>query len=173
MTTKKETILRCALDLFSAQGFAATSTRSIAVMAGVSEGLVFRHFGTKEGLLQVILEEGMRETGELFSRVLNIENPKYALKSLLKLPFYAKGEEQKFWKLLYALKWSGNADDQPLFAPLRKSLVKIFASLGYHDPEAEADLAILFIDGAAASILLRENANREDMMHALLQKYDL
>jgi AcrR family transcriptional regulator len=51
MTEKKELILQTALRLFSEQGYEATPTNRIAKEAGVSEGLIFRHFENKEGLL--------------------------------------------------------------------------------------------------------------------------
>ncbi|SDD79919.1 TetR/AcrR family transcriptional regulator [Glycomyces harbinensis] len=38
----------CALDLFEAQGFEATSVAQIANAAGVTEMTFFRHFGSKE-----------------------------------------------------------------------------------------------------------------------------
>jgi len=50
-------ILDAATTLFAAEGFHATSTRKIAASAGVSEGTVFHYFGTKNALLQAILED--------------------------------------------------------------------------------------------------------------------
>lgn len=44
-------IVQVAMAMFSEHGFSATSTRKIARAAGVSEGLIFHHFGTKLGLL--------------------------------------------------------------------------------------------------------------------------
>ena len=58
MTEKKELILQTALRLFSEQGYEATPTNRIAKEAGVSEGLIFRHFENKEGLLSAILALG-------------------------------------------------------------------------------------------------------------------
>jgi AcrR family transcriptional regulator len=48
----RELLLSAARDLFSARGYAGTSTRDIAVKAGVSEALLFRHFGTKAQLFE-------------------------------------------------------------------------------------------------------------------------
>lgn len=48
-------ILRVAIELFSAHGFEAVSIRQIAARAGVSHTLVHKYFGTKEDLLQVAL----------------------------------------------------------------------------------------------------------------------
>ncbi|AXV09014.1 Transcriptional regulator, TetR family [Euzebya pacifica] len=51
-------IADAALELFAAHGVAATSTRSIAARAGVSEGLVFRYFPTKRDLLDGVVADG-------------------------------------------------------------------------------------------------------------------
>ena len=54
MTDKQQNIINAALDLFSKDGFHGTSTSKIATKAGVSEGLIFRHFKNKKGLIQCI-----------------------------------------------------------------------------------------------------------------------
>jgi len=51
----------------SKEGFTATSTsKNLQNNAGVSEGLIFRHFGSKEGLLDAILFEGEEKAKVLF-----------------------------------------------------------------------------------------------------------
>jgi len=63
MTAKKREIVKAALCLFSEKGYAATSTKEIAAMAGVSEGAIFKHFSSKRelmlSLIDVIIEEIM------------------------------------------------------------------------------------------------------------------
>ena len=49
-------ILRVAMRLFSQRGFGGTTTKEIAVAAGVSEAMVFRHFATKSELYSAILD---------------------------------------------------------------------------------------------------------------------
>jgi AcrR family transcriptional regulator len=49
-------ILRVAMRLFSQRGFRGTTTKEIALAAGVSEAMVFRHFATKESLYSAILD---------------------------------------------------------------------------------------------------------------------
>ncbi len=51
MTAKCKRILETSIDLFSKKGYANTSTSEIAKIAGVAEGTIFKHFGTKENLL--------------------------------------------------------------------------------------------------------------------------
>src|SRR5437763_598525 len=50
-------ILRVAMNLFSQRGFRGTTTKEIALAAGVSEAMVFRHFATKEELNSAILDQ--------------------------------------------------------------------------------------------------------------------
>jgi AcrR family transcriptional regulator len=47
---KRDRIAQAACALFAERGFAGTTTAEIATHAGVSEGIVFHHFGSKRGL---------------------------------------------------------------------------------------------------------------------------
>jgi len=49
-------ILRVAMRLFSQRGFRGTTTKEIALAAGVSEAMVFRHFATKKELYSAIID---------------------------------------------------------------------------------------------------------------------
>ena len=61
---KRELILTAARELFAAQGYEHTSTQQIAKAAGVSEGILFHHFGSKRGLFEAIAEEFVRASAE-------------------------------------------------------------------------------------------------------------
>jgi AcrR family transcriptional regulator len=50
--TVRALLLESALSLFAQRGYAGTSTREVARLAGVSEALLFRHFGTKVVLFE-------------------------------------------------------------------------------------------------------------------------
>ncbi len=50
----RERILQAALELVRAGGFAAAHVRAVAARAGVSVGSVYRHFGSKGGLLEEV-----------------------------------------------------------------------------------------------------------------------
>ncbi|MBW4559240.1 MAG: TetR family transcriptional regulator [Trichormus sp. ATA11-4-KO1] len=53
----RQRLIQSALELFTAQGVSATTTRQIAEKAEVNEVTLFRHFGNKHGLLLSVLEE--------------------------------------------------------------------------------------------------------------------
>ena len=51
-TEVRDLLLDAARELFVSQGYANTATRDIALKAGVSEALLFRHFGNKATLFE-------------------------------------------------------------------------------------------------------------------------
>jgi AcrR family transcriptional regulator len=57
---KRALLLSAARELFAEHGFEQTSTQQIARRAGVSEGILFHHFGSKRGLLECVAEDFMR-----------------------------------------------------------------------------------------------------------------
>ncbi len=65
---RKANIIRSAASLFAEKGFSGTKTREVAVRAGVSEALIFKHFPSKEDLYAAILAEESPVPG-LLSRV--------------------------------------------------------------------------------------------------------
>lgn len=60
LATKKK-ILEAGLDLFSHKGFSMTSIKDIAQAAGISTGLIYRHFSTKEELFSELVEKAIIE----------------------------------------------------------------------------------------------------------------
>lgn len=173
MTEKQEKILDVALKMFAEKGYHATSTSKVAREAGVSEGLIFRHFGNKDGLLQAIMESGRERATALYANILNQGDPKEVLKSVIEMPFSIGQDQYYFWKLLYGLKWQADVYDDTMSKPLREALTRTFTKLGYSDPVAETELIMMMIDGAAVAVLLRKPQNLDAVKDALLAKYDL
>ncbi len=57
---RRQELVRAAAKLFRRKGFDATSTRDIAAAVGMRSGSPFYHFKSKEALLYVVMDEGMR-----------------------------------------------------------------------------------------------------------------
>ncbi|MEN9229666.1 MAG: TetR/AcrR family transcriptional regulator [Thermostichus sp. DG02_5_bins_236] len=53
----RQRLLNAARELFVRQGITQTTTRQIADLAGVNEVTLFRHFGTKQGLLLAVFAD--------------------------------------------------------------------------------------------------------------------
>lgn len=74
-TAKQQRIIETAIRLFAEKGYANTSTAEIAKMAEVSEGTIFKHYGTKDKLLLSIILPFVKESlpsiaNEVFSETL-------------------------------------------------------------------------------------------------------
>ncbi|KAA9106040.1 TetR/AcrR family transcriptional regulator [Microbacterium rhizomatis] len=65
----RERILRAASRLFLSQGYAATSTRDIALAAGIRQPSLYHHFATKADILHAValatVEPSLRKAEEL------------------------------------------------------------------------------------------------------------
>lgn len=57
--TKHVDILRAAIGLFAGRGVAQTSTREIAAAAETTERTLFKHFGSKDGLVRAVIAEAV------------------------------------------------------------------------------------------------------------------
>ncbi|MFW6639717.1 TetR family transcriptional regulator [Nocardiopsis algeriensis] len=60
-------------ELFAERGFAATSVEEIAARAGVSKPVVYEHFGGKEGVYAVVVDQEMRILVDMVSEALGAE----------------------------------------------------------------------------------------------------
>jgi AcrR family transcriptional regulator len=60
----RERLARAALELFTTRGFHATTTPLIAARAGVAEGTIYRHFPSKDDLLNEVFRASVRALAE-------------------------------------------------------------------------------------------------------------
>ena len=174
MTDKKASILEAALELFANDGYNATPTSKIAKKAGVSEGLIFRHFENKQGLLHAIMQDAKRRLSQVFGPMLFEEDPKAILRMLIELPFrVVDSEERDFWKLQFKLKWQQGYNDPSKTKPILDRLEWAFRELGYEQPAQEARLLNQVMEGISISVL-RDNMDPDpDFKQFLYHKYDL
>jgi AcrR family transcriptional regulator len=97
-------IVEAAVQLFSRQGFAASSTHEIARLAGVSEVTVFRHFPRKRDLFWAATESRLcrlRISKELRGRLDADESPRTALPGVVALLVETFHNQPEMVRLLY------------------------------------------------------------------------
>lgn len=173
MTEKQDRILQAALQLFSQEGFHATSTKKVAKLAGVSEGLIFRHFNNKEGLINAILQQGEDRFRSLFIDIVMESDPREVLVKTITMTRKIDVSEYDFWRLQFKLKWELEINGDKKMEPLKMALNNAFTKLGYIEPEKEAQLLLLFTEGLGSTILKGSEMNAEEMIEFLLKKYKL
>jgi AcrR family transcriptional regulator len=93
-------ILAAAKQLFASRGYENTSTVAIARMAGTSESQLMKHFGSKEGLLEAIFEQGWERLGFALRRVHDLETPTEKLLAMLDLVLTALDRDEELKELV-------------------------------------------------------------------------
>ena len=58
--TRRKQIMDAALELFASEGYIHCSISQLAAQAGISKGLMYNYFKSKESLLTAIIENGMQ-----------------------------------------------------------------------------------------------------------------
>lgn len=90
--TTRDALLKAAAELFARRGAEAVSTREIASKANVNNGLIHRHFRTKEALLREVLET-------LSAEISSVEPNGEESATLLRF-FHAVRKHETYWRLL-------------------------------------------------------------------------
>lgn len=173
--SRKEKIMKVALSLFATKGYVDTSTKEIASKAGVSEALIFKHFGNKESLLTHIIKSGYRRVLSHHRGMMTYRNPKEFLKNMIFLPNKLVSDEPQFWKLQERLSHNSFSKQQheQFIKPVQPILVKAFSELGYPDAELETQFLLLIIDMLWKKEANGEVENGEELVELLQKKYSL
>ena len=173
LMNKKDAILKSALKLFADEGFSVTSTSKVAKAAGVSEGLIFRHFNNKNGLLEAILQEGEEKAKLLFADIVFETDPQKVIDKTLDLSqkFMASKEVADFWKLQYKIKWELEQYGEQKMEPLELALTNAFKKLGYKEPKREARYLLTLMDGMATRFFLQKSYDLKLETAYLRKKY--
>jgi AcrR family transcriptional regulator len=172
MTDKKESILNSALALFANEGYNAVSTSKIAKEASVSEGLIFRHFGNKKGLLDALIEMAEEKMSQLFGPIFFEENPHKALQMAIEMPFSITEQEYPFWRLQYMLKWNEAYYKPQKMKPVQDKMCKVFEALGYEEPELESRMINHTLEAIFISIIRDGLEPDLPLKEFLLKKYN-
>lgn len=100
---KKTLIMDVALEHFSDVGFQATTINHIARHAGISKGLMYNYYKSKEDLLAAIMNRSLSEIYLNFNpdRELHLSTEEFEL-FILKI-FNLLRENRRFWKLLFRI----------------------------------------------------------------------
>lgn len=118
-TETRERILRAAARLFKRNGWQETTTRGIAVSAGIATGTLFNYFATKEAIAADLIATALRRAGEAFSA--------------------DRGEERSLEADLFAFIWSGFLNLREFREFLAAASETIFSPLVRSSPDSPGD----------------------------------
>jgi AcrR family transcriptional regulator len=176
--SKKQAILDAALKLFTENGARATSTKSIASEANTSEALIFKHYGSKDQLLEAILKKAYQVTALETNLYLKGLTASEYISNMIELPILLTRSNPDFWEMQYkimALNPISSRYHENFMRPCQVRLTECFRELNYSSPELEAELLLIYIDGIwkyfAAHKL--DVAKEKVLTECMKQKYKL
>jgi AcrR family transcriptional regulator len=156
----KSKIISAALERFAQHGYEGTSVRMIAQHAGVSQGLLYNYFESKEHLLQEIMALGMGYIANRFEVIPQEDPPMQQLETLLRELSVELQTQAAFWRVFYSLRYL------PAFHTLlggeiirhtnllRGHFAECFAGAGASDPELRAWALYAMLEGIIQQYLL-------------------
>lgn len=174
----KELIVTTAFKLFSKVGYKDSSVAQIAREAGISKGLMYHYFSSKEELLKGIFAHYQSETVHKMDWDPQAP-PLQNLKKLvdLSLDYLQSQAELRRFSLLLTLQSGQSAEIKAMVSAGKNQweavFVEIFGLLGYHQPKAEALYLSALLDGVAIRCLATEHYPIKEIQGLIYRNYSL
>ena len=108
---RRQEIIYTSLELFVSKGYAATKVTDIAERAGMSTGLLFHYFESKEKLFEEIVRHGAMRTN--YPREMNFSDPLDYFEGFLKMLFHYSIEQPHIMYLFVIMGRIGFSESVP------------------------------------------------------------
>ena len=174
----RDRILSSALRLFADYGFAATTVKRIALDAGVSQGLMYTYFNSKDDLLREIFTQGMQDVLATLESRDDAGDPVDAIEELLLHSFAVLEEHSALWRILYTLRTQSavlerlGLEMNAYTDQIEERLAALCARAGLRDPNVEAKVLFAIVDGANQHRTLSSRPYPvNDVVLAVMAKY--
>ena len=173
----KHKIMDAAFKLIAKNGYEDTSIAMIANSAGVSKGLLYNYFASKEELVKALVLGAMAEGDNLIAELYS-DNPKQTLSNLFSWFFKEMRERPDHWRLMTELTFKIEKFDF-VHEIVTGKLTEVFAvieavlaEIGYKNAFAEARIISGILDGMAFhALMLKEDYPLDEMEAYLIKKY--
>lgn len=171
-------ILEHALQLFSEQGFERTTVKQLAQTAGMSPGLVYHYFRSKDDVLRAIFHESVQQVQAAFAQAESVEDPGERIERLVRASLAGVREHKRFWRLFNGLRLDSRyvevvfRDGMQWTATIRETMERYFREAGAAEPAVEAALLFALIDGVTQHFVFEPGRYPlEAMAERIVQAY--
>ena len=175
--TRRKQIMDAALELFATEGYSHCSISQLANHAGISKGLMYNYFDSKEALLLAIIDEGMQDIMIMIDPnqdgVLDAEE----VEGVSRTTFKGIRDNLKFWILFINVVLQPPVkeflDGKPFSSVMNRfapRLIEYFERMGYEDPMLEMITFSAMMEGYG--ILLVYIYPDEELPHDTIQKFE-
>jgi len=148
-------ILEAAFDVFAHQGYSSASMANIAKQAGVSKGLIYNYFASKEELVEAVIFHHITEMFKILITPVFSLPPKERIREFIVLSLSPEmwGQDTSYFRSYTALVMNPDIPE-----PIRNKLageseqllqmmIQLFKEAEYPNPEDSATLLAALLDG--------------------------
>jgi AcrR family transcriptional regulator len=157
---RKAHIMEMALELFANEGYYPTSISKIAKKAGISKGLMYNYFISKEQLIREIIDNGLQDLLATFDPDKDGVLTEMEFEYMINAIFGILQENIRYWKLYFSLIMQASVHQlvhegfAKLVPRLLQTQVHYFEKKGLPDPVSEAIFFAAVLDGIAFNFII-------------------
>jgi len=175
--TRRKQIMEAALELFASEGYSHCSIAQLASHAGISKGLLYNYFESKEALLIAIIEEGVHDIMTMMDPNQDGILEPEEVEGFIRNTFKGIRENLQFWILFINVVLQPPVkeflDGKPFSSVMERfspRLLDYFERLGYEDPMLEMITFSAMIEGYG--ILLVYIYPNDELPLETIQKFE-
>ncbi|RLD68755.1 MAG: hypothetical protein DRI95_02035 [Bacteroidetes bacterium] len=175
---KRAIIMEAAVEVFAEKTFMGASVSMITKKAGVSKGLLYNYFESKEDLLRQIIFEGFEEFAHVFDPNKDGSLTENEFKYFIDETFRLLQKDTYFWKLYFSIVMQPDVmllvQDKimEMIGPFLQTLTEYYEKKGVENPMAYARLMGSIMDGVSMNYLVDpEGFPVEDIKKILIDKF--
>lgn len=175
---RKVQIMQAALELFASEGYHATSVAKIAQVAGISKGLLYNYFASKEELLDSIMMLGIEKSGQISEETRKESEITDALQLAIHSGFELIRREPEFYRLLFTIFLQPgvmDASQNQLMERLEQIVAEValyYQGKGDPNPTEKAKLLVNIMDGVGLNyFMFPESVDLEKMEKIIFELF--
>ncbi|MEQ8359423.1 MAG: TetR/AcrR family transcriptional regulator [Cytophagales bacterium] len=170
-------IMNAAFSLIAQNGYESTSISQIAAEAGISKGLLYNYYESKEDLLQKLVLNAVAQGDEIMNDLV-VDDPAATLENMFRWFFKEMQERPDYWRLMTELTFK--IDKFSFVQDMAKEkmvgytsfFTGILEKLKFPNAAQEAKLIGAIFDGIAIqSIVIKKDYPFDEMEAFLINKY--
>ena len=138
--SRRKQIMDSALELFATEGFSKCSISMLSQHAGISKGLMYNYFNSKEELLSAVIENGLNEIMHLLDPNSDGILQPEELEDFIRKVFNNMRNNRKFWTLYVSVILQPGVKEQLKDKPVVNYMERFFPLLiGYFENKGSKD----------------------------------
>ncbi len=175
----REKIKKAAFELFALNSYHSTSISKIAEKTGVSKGLIYNYFDSKEKLLDELVTDGTKEIGTLVDLIEEKADPYEKLEIVIRATFDMIKSQKEYWRFYMSLIMQIDVLEairekiSQVTEILIRKMEEVFTAIGVEDPKLESYKFGGMIDGICLhyAVFFEDDYPIDEVMESMINQY--